>query len=329
MGIMSLSEIMDKSIEVLRKHVKSIALFTIGYGIIAFIAVFLIIIVGTIVSALTAGLFQNFWVMGISLVLIGILASAFGLSLYAGTIKIASQEFTGEEVFAQDAIKASFKSIFKVFGIIFLGVVLFIPIGAVIWVIGKFFYYAFDRTMLNIYMYEGRQLLYIIPPIVFLLTVVFIIMAYITWFSFALNVLVIEKKGVWGCTKRSFSLIKNNYWRIFGCTLLFSLTVFALRSSIDTLMALISGIIYLIFKFLNISQDFLAFFTMVYSYASWPINLITWMVISPIGIIMISMLYFNQRFKKEGYDMTLKLKEIQKNDERKQLGEVVEFSDSL
>jgi hypothetical protein len=329
MGIMSLSEIMDKSIEVLRKHVKSIVLFTIGYGIIAFIAVFLIIIVGTIVSALTAGLFENFWVMGISLVFIGILASAFGLSLYAGTIKIASQEFTGEEVFAQDAIKASFKSILKVFGIISSGVVLFIPIGAVIWSIGKFFYDAFDRTILNIDMYAGRQLLYIIPPIVFLLTVVFIIMAYITWFSFALNVLVIEKKGVWGCIKRSFSLIKNNYWRIFGCTLLFSLTVFALRSSIDTLMALISGIIYLIFKFLNISQDFLAFFTMVYSYASWPINLITWMVISPIGIIMISMLYFNQRFKKEGYDMTLKLKEIQKNDERKQLGEVVEFSDSL
>jgi hypothetical protein len=329
MGIMSLSEIMDKSIEVLRKHVKSIALFTIGYGIIAFIAVFLIIIVGVIVSALAADLLENFWLIGIALVFIGILASAFGLSLYAGTIKIASQEFTGEEVFAQDAIKAAFKSIFKMFGIIFLGVVLFIPIGAVIWVIGKFFYDTFDRTVLNIQMYASRQLLYIIPPIIFLLTVLFIIMVYITWFSFVLNVLVIEKKGAWGCIKRSFSLVKNNFWRVFGCTLLFSLTVFALRSSIDTLLAVASGIIYFIFKFLKISQDFITFFTMIYGYVSWPINLFTWMVISPIGIIMISMLYFNQRFKKEGYDMTLKLKEIQKNDERKQLGEVVEFSDSL
>jgi MFS family permease len=326
MGIMSLSEIMDKSIEILRKHVKSIALFTIGYGIIAFIAVFLIIIVGVIASALLAGLLENFWIMGIFLVFIGISAAAFGLSLYAGTIKIASQEYTGEEVFAQDAIKASFKSIFKVFGIIFSAVVLFIPVGAVMGVIGKFFYDTFDRTMLNINLYTRRQLLYIIPPVIFLLVVVFIIVAYIAWFSFALNVLVIEKKGVFGSIKRSFSLIKNNYWRILGCILLFSITVSALRSSIDTVMAAVSGIIYLIFKFLNINQDFLTFFTMVYGYASWPINLVTWMVISPIAVIMISMLYFNQRFKKEGYDIILKLKEIQKNDERKKLSE---FNDSL
>jgi hypothetical protein len=325
MGIMSLSEIMDKSIEILRKHVKSIALFTIGYGIIAFVAVFLIIIVGTIVSALAAGLLENLWIMGIFLVLVGILAAAFGLSLYAGTVKIASQEYTGEEVFAQDAIKAAFKSIFKVFGIIFSAVVLFIPVGAVMWVIGKFFYDTFDRTMLNINLYTRRQLLYIIPPVIFLLVVVFIIVAYITWFSFALNVLVIEKKGVFGSIKRSFILIKNNYWRIFGCILLFSITVSALRSSIDTVMAAVSGIIYLIFKFLNINQDFLTFFTMVYGYASWPINLVSWMVISPIAVIMILMLYFNERFKKEGYDIILKLKKIQKNDERKPIGE---FNDS-
>ena len=329
MGIMSLSEIMDKSIEVLRKHVKSIALFTIGYGVVAFIAVFLIIIVGTIVSALAAGLFESLWIMGIFLAFIGILAAAIGVSLYAGTIRIASQEYTGEEVFAQDAIKTSFKSIFKVFGIIFSGVVLSIPVGAILWAIGKFFYNRFDRTMLNIDLYTRRQLLYIIPPIIFILAVVLIILAYITWFSFAINVLVIEKKGVFGSIKRSFSLIKNSYWKILGCTILFSFTVVALRTSIDTLLATLSGIIYLVFKFLNISQDFLTFFTMIYGYVSWPINLLTWMVISPIGIIMISMLYFNERFKKEGYDITLKLREIQKSSERKQLSEAVEFSDSL
>lgn len=329
MGIMSLSEIMDKSIEILRKHVKSIALFTIGYGVVAFISVFLLIIVGAVMSAVTAGLLQNFWIMGILLAFVGILASAFGLSLYAGTIRIASQEYTGEEVFAQDAIKTSFKSIFRIFGIILAGLILFIPVAGMLWAIGTVPYKAFDRLMVNTDRFTGNELVLIILPVVFVLGVLFIILAYVTWFSFVLNALVIEKKGVFSSIKRSFSLVKNNYWRIFGCTVLFNLTVFAIRSSIDTLLAVISGILYLIFKLLSINEDFLTFFTAIYGYANWPINLVTWMVISPIGIIMTSLLYYNQRFKKEGYDIALKLREIQKNEERKQLSEVTEFNDSL
>lgn len=329
MGIMSLSEIMDRSIEILRKYIKSIAMFTIGYGIVALIAIFLIIIVGGIASAVSAGLLDSLWVLGIFITFIGILAAAFSLSLYTGTIKIVSQEYTGEQVFASDAMGTSFRSIFKVFGSIFCGFVMFTPVGAVIWLAGKFLYDTFGSSLLNINMYKGTELLFIILPAVFVLAVTFIILAYTTWFTFTLNVLVVEKKGVFGSIKRSFGLIKNSYWKILGCVILFSLTMFAIRSSIDSLLAVISGIIYLIFKLLNISQDFLTFFTMIYSYASWPLSLVTWMVISPIGVIMVSMLYFNQRFKKEGYDLVLRLKELEKNEERKQLSEVVEFNDSL
>lgn len=329
MGIMSLSVIMDKSIEILRKHVKSIALFTIGYGIVAFISVLLIIILGVIISALFAGLLESFWLMGIFLAFIGILAAAFGISLYAGTIKIVSQEYTGETVFAQDAIKISFKSIFKAYGIILIGVLMFVPIGGIFWLIGKSAFGIFDKMMFNLDMYAGRGFLFIIPPLIFVLAIVFVIMAYATWFDFTLNILVIEKRGIIASIKRSFSLIRGSYWKVFGYTLLFSLTVFALRASIDTLLAVVSGLVYLIAKFLNISEDFMTFFSIIYGYANWPISLITWMVISPISIIMISMLYFNQRFKKEGLDIALKLKEIQKNEERKQVSEVTEFNDSL
>jgi hypothetical protein len=329
MGIMSLSEIMDKSIDILRKHVKSIALFTIGYGIVAFIAIFLIIILGTILSAIVAGLLENFWLLGVFAGLIGVFAAALGLSLYAGTIKIASQEYTGEEVLAQLAIKVSFKSIFKVAGIIFSGVVSFIPIAGVLWALGTVPYKYYDRTIAALNSFAGRELLFIIPPIIFILFVVFVVLAYITWFSFALNVLVIEKKGVFSSIKRSFSLIRGSYWRILGCSILFGLTVFALRSSIDTILVAASGVLFLLFKLLNISQDFVTVLTMIYGYANWPISLVTWMVISPLGIVMTTLLYYNQRFKKEGYDIALKLREIQKNQEREQLSEVSKFDNSL
>ncbi len=321
MGIMSLSEIMDRSIELLRKYVKSIALSTMGYGIVAFIFIFLIIVVGSILAAVFAGMLDSIWIMSTFLVLIGILAAAIYLSLYTGTIRIVSQEYTDEEIFAQDAIKTSFKSIFKVFGIILCGVVLFIPIGGILWGIGKGILKIMDNSNFNIDLPAGSEWLFIIPPVIFLLAALFIVSAYFTWFCFALNVLVVEKKGVFASIKRSFNLIRQNYWKIFGCTVIFSLTVFAIRSSIDTLLTAVSGLLYLVFKLLNISNDFLTFFKIIYGYANWPLNLLTWMVISPIGIIMVSMLYFNQRFKKEGYDIVLKLREIQKNQERKQLSE--------
>jgi hypothetical protein len=328
MGIMSLSEIMDKSIEILRKHVKSFALFTVGYGIIAFLLAFAVIIIGILLTVFAATLLSNVWLAGTAIGIIALLAASLGASLYAGTIKIASQEYSGEQVFAQDAIKASFKSIFKVFGVIFIGMLMFIPIAAILFLIGRIFYEAFDRGMINIDMYHGRELLFVLPPILFVLAVVFIISAYTTWFSFTLNVIVVEKKGVFSSIKRSFSLIRNNYWRIFGCTILFSLTAFALRSSLDTILAVVAGVIYLLVKLLNINGDFITFFTTIYSYASWPINLVTWMVISPVSIIMMTLLYFNQRFKREGLDIALKLKVLQNNEERKQSSELTEFNDS-
>jgi hypothetical protein len=328
MGIMSLAEIMDKSIGALRKYIKSIALFTVGYGIVAFILIFLIIVIGAVITAFTASGLESFWAIGIFLGLTAILAVDFAVSLYAGTIRIASQEYTGEQIFAQDAIRTSFKSIFKVFGIIFCGVVMFIPVGAAIGGIGYVIYKAFDENIDIIALYQGREIIFVIVPILFILAVIFIISAYVTWFSFTLNALVIEKKGVFGSIKRSFSLVRHNYWRIFGCTILFGLTVAALRASIDTLLAAVSTILFFILKLLSISNDFITFFSMIYNYANWPINLITWMVISPIGVIMTSMLYYNQRFKKEGYDIVLRLREIEKKEEREQLSEIVKFNDS-
>jgi hypothetical protein len=72
----------------------------------------------------------------------------------------------------------------------------------------------------------------------------------------------------------------------------------------------------------------MTFLISAYSIARWPLNLLAWLLISPMGIIMTTLLYFNVRSRKEGFDMLLKLREIQKNDERKQAGESIEYSSS-
>jgi hypothetical protein len=328
MSLMNLSEIMDRSIDVLRKHVKSIALFTIGYGIVAFIAVFLFIIIGGISIGILSAFLESPVIAIVFLSLVGVLAAAFTVSIYSGTIKIASQEFLVGEVFAHDAIKASFKNIFKVFGIIFCGVVMFIPAGALIGAIGYFMYKRIDMSIILVGTMSARVIIIIALTLIYMLFSIFIFLLYTTWFSFSLHALVLEGKGVFGAIKRSFILVRKNYWRTFGATLLFTLTVYFIRISIDSLLALGSSIIFFISKLLNISQDYMTFMSSVYSYLSWPVNLIFWMIITPLGAIMLTMLYFNQRFNKEGFDMLLRLEEIQKNEERKQISEAIEFNNS-
>ncbi|ERI91580.1 hypothetical protein HMPREF1982_03089 [Clostridiales bacterium oral taxon 876 str. F0540] len=332
MGIMNLSEIMDKSIDILRKHVKSIALFTVGYGIIAFLLILGLVIVSAIVLAIGSFIFssaRNIVGAVIIISIIAVLGASFMVSLYSGTIKIASQEYCGETVFAHDAIKISFKSIFKVFVIILSAAVMFIPAGGLIYLVGKKFFGSFDRAFLMMGALDGRIIFMVIYSIIFGLAVVFIVSAYAAWFSFALHALIVEKKGPFASIKRSFKLVRKDYWKVFGSSVLFNLVVYAIRASVESLIALIASGVYMLGKILNISQDYTTFLTSVYTYINWPLNLIFWMVVTPIAAIMLTMLYFNQRFKKEGFDLELRLKEIEKNDERKQLSETVEFNNSI
>jgi hypothetical protein len=118
--------------------------------------------------------------------------------------------------------------------------------------------------------------------------------------------------------------VKNNYWRILGAWFLFYLTVYAINISLQSVVALVGGIIFLVLKFLNMQVDYMLFFTSVNAYASWPLNILSWLVISPIGSIMLTLLYYNQRFQKEGFDISLRLMALERNAERKRLSEVVD-----
>jgi len=172
-------------------------------------------------------------------------------------------------------------------------------------------------------------IMFVVITIICILAATAIIIGYVTMFSFSLQVLTIEKKGVINSVKRSFKLVKNNFWKIYGCIVLFGITVYAIRYSIMSFWALITSIIFMLLKFFSVQQNFTTFLTMALTYSNWPISLISWCIISPLGTIMLSVLYFNQRFKKEGYDMFLKLKEIEKSQERDELDASLKLNKSL
>jgi len=329
MGKMSLSEIMDKSIETLKKYIKTIVTFNLAYGALCFIGVLGAIIVGGILFAIAIGLNLSPIIIGIFSLILGIGIFTFIMSFKIGLIKISSQEFLEDRIFGSQAIGASFKKVFVILGVILMEMVLFLPVLGVFFAVGYVFYNSLKQPLLWVGMYDSYGIGTIILFSIFVLLLSISVMAYITVFSFSFHAVALENKGVFAALKRSFNLVKKDYFKILGCIVLFNLTVYAIVYSLQSFFAVLASIIFMILRFLNIEQDFISFATMAYNYSSWPISILSWLVISPIGTIMLTYLYYNQRFKKEGYDITLRLNKIQKREEKEQLCESTQNDNSL
>lgn len=318
MGLMGLSEIMDKSIDILRKYIKTILLFTLGYGVICGIAAVILIIIGTILAAVAHKILSGSVVLpSIFSGLLGCFVFAFILTYNIGLIKIASQDFLGEKIYADDAISISFKSVLKVFSIVLIALILFIPVicifGAVSYFIFKGLKYSISYVTITYGISKIKNATAIIILVAMMIAVIMTVLSYITFMCFSLNAAAIEKKHAFSALKRSYKLVKNDFWKIFGSIILFSVTIFAVKISLNSFIGMILSIVYLIIKFLNMPITYTGFITMGYTYVQWPINLLLWLVISPISTIMMCNMYFNQRYKKEGYDIVLNLKKIQKS----------------
>ena len=329
MGLMNLAEIMDKSIEILKKYLTTIIMFSIGYGVIMFLGLIIFTIGASIFAAIALGMIDNvvFTVIVISILVLIVLG--FSLTVNIGIIKITEQEFYGERIYASNAVGETFKNIFKVLGITSIAVLLFIPVIGIFSVPTYLIYKFFEANSGLMGENPFGIIMFVVITIICILAATAIIIGYVTMFSFSLQVAVIEKKGVISSVKRSFNLVKNNFWKMYGCVILFGITVYAIRYSIMSFWALITSIIFMLLKFFSVQQNFTTFLTMALTYSKWPISLISWCIISPLGTIMLSVLYFNQRFKKEGYDMFLKLKEIEKSQERDELDASLKLNKSL
>lgn len=315
MGIMTLSEIMDKAIEILKKYMQTIVIFTLVYGIILLISIFILIIIGGISIGVSAVLFKSPVLIGIIAILLTVIIMSISFTQFVGMIKISSQEYFNEKVLVDSAVKASFKSFFKIAGIVASAIVLFIPGIALFGGLGYGLFKALDTAFTVSESFDINVIMLIIFAVIVLLLGIFVVLSYLTWFSFSFHAAVIEKKGVFSSIKRSFTLVRYNFWKIFGSITLMFITLYAIRISIDSFFGLVGSLIYLLLKFLNFQQDFLAVVTVAATYLQFPLSIVYWLIVSPVGYIMITLLYFNQRFKKEGFDLILKLKEMQKNDE--------------
>lgn len=320
MGIMGLSEMLDRAADILRKQIKTIALYGLCYGLLYMVLIFVLIFGGGIFIAISTAIFPNLVLPAITIALTVVVIGVMGMASKVGIIKVSSQEFSDEKIGLGEALGASFKNLHKILGLLLIQVLLFTPAGAVF---GGIIYFIVRSIESSIYISNSGRIPLIIITVLTVLVFLFVLQIYNTLFSFSIQSAVIEKMGIIKSINRSFKLVKNNFWRIFGITFLIGLITYGIQSSLTSFITLVLSVLYLLIKLLNLPLDYITFINMTFSVANWPITIISWLIIGPMATIMTTLLYYNQRFKKEGYDMVLRLRSIEKNNEGEQSSEPV------
>ncbi|WP_040214431.1 glycerophosphoryl diester phosphodiesterase membrane domain-containing protein [Clostridium polynesiense] len=311
MEIMSLSQILDRSIDVLRKKLKTLVLFNLAYSIIVGVIAFISIMLGAVIFGVVLSLSPSDFFMVLFISLLILVASTFAVSIYVGMISISAEEFTGYKVTVQKAISLSFKALPKIFLILIMVGISLLPAIGVFWFIIKSIVESFETNYyLNIALINASWIPLLGVPLLLMIAVSAVMLIYFSLFSFSFHAGVIEGKGAFSAIKKSIMLVRKNFWRIVLYNFVFVITVAGIRYSLQAVVSLIIGIVFLLGKLFNANSDFKVLLGGLFGILSGPINIMTWLIVTPIGGIFTTMLYYNQRFKIEGLDLELRIKKL-------------------
>ena len=327
MEILSLSEVLDKAIDIQKKYFKETSIYmlimSIIVGILVFISVFIVGTVG-LLSLIPSAVSMangngadgfNFTPLIVMGIIIFIIVMAVTLMYYAGLLKVVSEEQLDRSVTSNNMISYSFSKLLKLFGVTIAGTILFSPIVILTVVAIR---NIFPNMMEDIKFQIINPLVPFGPPssgaiTLLVLVVIALIVATIYFFTiyvFAVPAAIIEGKGFFRAFTRSRRLVKGNFWTILGCNIAIFLSVFVIRASIISFFSLVVGGIYLIIKLINNNTNFMIYLVQFGNILRWPLTIILNMFVLPISMYMVCVLYYNQRSKKEGYDLEIKLMKV-------------------
>ncbi|GHU51143.1 hypothetical protein AGMMS49975_03690 [Clostridia bacterium] len=114
-----------------------------------------------------------------------------------------------------------------------------------------------------------------------------------------------EKKKFFGAVSRSFSLTKGSRPRIAGIILLWLIENYTVTMTLSILTAAIVG--YTQFAQNGLMSGAPALYTTLIVIAQYAVSMLSTIIMEPFRGIILSVVYFNQLTKKEGYDIVLSL----------------------
>lgn len=141
----------------------------------------------------------------------------------------------------------------------------------------------------------------------FVILIFFVYALVATAFLLAIPVAVYEDKFFFSAIRRGFSLIKEDFWSVFGLVCIWTLVYAGLSYSLTAVVDVGPGIIAAFNDNFAIALDSVLIFVQLFNIL---FSLAVSFVISPLNNIFSSMVYFNQRIKHEGLDISIQLEKL-------------------
>lgn len=314
---MSFSEIMNQTFFIHKKHLGTSALYLFVFNIFSMMGLFVIAAVFAIIGFSFLGFnianlmdigTKGYIMLGVMGALLFFLVFTFALAKNSGVIFIAKNAYENKPIKISAVLSTTMKNIPKILTTSFAYVICLIPLFGI--TAGAVYLFISNLSFLS-----G---VYSIVSMVVLGVGLLIIYAFFcSVFVFACHAVVFEQVQFFQAIKRSINLITKDYWRILGCNILAYLVIMAITYSIYLIVGLLGGIIALISFLLNLNEEVMTILIMLGDFVRVPVNLIVVLFVSPIGAIFTTLLYYNQRFKYEGYDLALILEEMEKIEDEK------------
>lgn len=113
---------------------------------------------------------------------------------------------------------------------------------------------------------------------------------------FITQIIVVEGKASIQSIQRNFQLILGMFWRVIGFTVLLSLIVLALSIAFMGTLSALMDLVF--FQWVNVSQ-------LIQDITNDVLFSMIWMFIQPFWMVCLTLLYYDHRVRKEGFDLSL------------------------
>ena len=296
---MNVAQMMDRAVDAYKKSFWKQLAYAAVVGVVFFVAVFIVSIV--IVAVFLAGLFYGESTLGVLVILIAVFLPLILLWLgisSAGHILFTRKALIGHLVYLPK-LKLHVLA-FRALSAIIAQALVFLPIAAFLiylfWISTEFFVDTFFQANFSVL---GLILILVVLS---LITVSFLLIE--NMFALSVTVAMFERRLFFGSLFRSWELVRDDFFKIFSTRILwylvgigFALSAQGLLFLFWALMGVLVGTLHPAFSILLIPVGIVStIFPIFVSFAQMPMD----------GI-MRAVVYFNQRIKKEGLDIELKL----------------------
>lgn len=303
-GVMNAAALMDRVFELYRDTFKTQIAFSLIIGIISFIMMIALGVALALVVGIAVGIGGNFdeqfILVAVLLVLAGILPLYMGWMYLSssGHILLSKQAFYGEP------IELPFRDVFAAFLRIMSAGVAQILLSVPWILLLVFVIYSTAAGYVDFFQFFAMMHPLVLILAGFAYAVLYVI--YSNVFALSIPVAIFEGRYFLSTVRRSFQLIRGDFWRVLGIRMLWAFLVFLFSYSAQGLIVFVVGMI----AFSGGAVVDLGDLWLATGALQFYISLFVGILIGPMEGIMTALIYFNQKIKKDGLDIEIGLNRL-------------------